>query len=168
MILGRHRAAGFSFYVLLLSIHTKEKGILSPKDLAINMKYWRSQKVRMSEEWLLLPMDDIFSHWDLICILEFQSLGKTLRDWIIVLVTLLVAVTLSCHDPPKGWTIYSFSHISFFTVGVKETRVLGVCGGHSSSLNKSEIKEIILHKNMACMSLGSPLMAHAYQLSSVY
>lgn len=78
VILGRYRAAGFSFYVLLLSIHTKEKVILSPKDLAINMEYWRRQKVRMREEWLLLPMDDMLSRWDLICILEFQSLGKTL------------------------------------------------------------------------------------------
>lgn len=112
-----------------------------------NFKSWRTsykheilKKTESKNEWMISSGYG----WHVVTLgfdvyLRISKFGKNFwGDWIILLVTFLVAVTLSCHDLPKGWTIYSFSQISFFTVGVKETRVLGVCGGHSSYLNRSE------------------------------
>lgn len=133
-----------SFYVLLLSIHTKEKGILSHEDLAINMKYWRRQKVRISEEWLLLAMRDMLSHWDLMWILEFQSLGKILRG----LNYCFSDFPYRC-DTILSWSTQRMNYLLFFSdfilhSGSKGDQGVGrVCGGHSSYLNRSENKEII-------------------------
>lgn len=117
------------------------------------MKYWRRQKVRVGEQWLILAMGDWLSHWDLMCSLEFQSLGKSFEETELSFQWLFFVPVLWWSK--QGGSIYSFSQFSSITEGVKEFMVVGWGGGRcSSQLSRSESRETRHDKNMAWVFFG--------------